>query len=199
MKATRICSFPDCGRQHSCKGLCASHYEQQRLRGRLTPLRRLTPAGTPFWERVNIVEDADSCWEWTAGTRGRDGRGCISINGRTESAPRVAWMLTNGPIDEGLFVCHKCDNPPCVRPDHLFLGTPGDNARDMSSKGRHSGWTGERPHGEKHPAATISDAQVIELRELRSLGWKQADLADRYGISQSSVSRITLGQQRRNP
>ena len=81
-----------------------------------------------FWRKV---QRDDGCWMWTAG---RDGDGYGSY--RNKRAHRVAWQLTRGPIPDGLVVCHSCDNPACVRPDHLFLGTQQDNIQDMLRKGR---------------------------------------------------------------
>lgn len=85
-----------------------------------------------FWSKVQKTDD---CWLWRA-TRFPKGYGQIKIKGRRRLAHRVAWELTNGPIPDGLQVCHHCDNPPCVRPDHLFLGTQSDNIQDAVSKGR---------------------------------------------------------------
>jgi len=80
------------------------------------------------------VHKTDSCWNWTASTR--NGYGAFKINGKVEGAHRVSWVLNNGEIPEGLFVCHKCDNPRCVNPEHLFLGTASDNMKDCYNKGR---------------------------------------------------------------
>lgn len=92
--------------------------------------------GDRFWSKVDRSGD---CWTWTA-SRTRHGYGRIGLgHDRVETAHRVSWMLANGPIPEGVFVCHRCDNPPCVRPDHLFLGTALDNIRDMIAKGRGRG------------------------------------------------------------
>jgi hypothetical protein len=85
-----------------------------------------------FWDRVLI---GDGCWEWQGATSGK-GYGRVSVGGRKLSAHRVAWTLWNGPITSGLFILHHCDNPPCVRPDHLFEGTHLVNMRDARSKGR---------------------------------------------------------------
>ena len=94
------------------------------------------PVEERFWEKVKKSTD---CWNWTAGTNSK-GYGRI-LNSRKEcegeiSAHRLSWVLHNGPIPEGLQVLHNCDNPPCVRPDHLFLGTNLDNMRDKKNKGR---------------------------------------------------------------
>ena len=94
-------------------------------------------APTRFWLKV---AKSDGCWEWTAGrSTGGYGQFKLYINGRhrTINAHRAGWLLFKGPIPDGMEVCHRCDNPPCVRLDHLFLGTISDNARDMVAKGRH--------------------------------------------------------------
>ena len=87
-----------------------------------------------FWQRVN-KEAEDGHWVWTGAKRGF-GYGQLFVNGKNQSAHRLSWELHNGPIPEGLWVLHKCDYPPCVNPEHLFLGTPQDNALDKCKKGR---------------------------------------------------------------
>ena len=92
------------------------------------------PAEIRFWEKVNKT---DTCWLWTA-QRTTGGYGVFRIrNPRAQTtAHRVAWEMAHGPIPDGLNVCHHCDTPSCVRPDHLFLGTQRENLRDMTVKGR---------------------------------------------------------------
>ncbi len=86
-----------------------------------------------FWDKVEII---NGCWLWMASRRSPKGYGQVVRYGKPQSAHRVSWELANGPIPKGLCVLHKCDNPPCVNPSHLFLGTPKDNADDSIRKGR---------------------------------------------------------------
>lgn len=102
-------------------------------------LKGKSPAGFPvadriprFWARV---QKGDGCWEWQ-GTRIAHGYGRLRVGSERVLAHRYSWRITNGPIPAGMSVLHRCDNPPCVRPDHLFLGTQLDNNRDRSAKGR---------------------------------------------------------------
>ena len=87
-----------------------------------------------FWAKVCKT---NGCWTWTA-SKNPHGYGQIRLSGKLTLAHRVSWTIHNGVIPEGLFVLHICDNPPCVRPDHLFLGTQKDNIRDAVAKKRHS-------------------------------------------------------------
>lgn len=101
-----------------------------------------------YWSKVNVVDDATSCWEWTAsGARGYGQIGAGSHDGPSLKAHRVSYELHHGPIPDGLVVCHACDNRGCVRPDHLWLGTQRENLLDMRAKGRNNdvGSPGPRP------------------------------------------------------
>lgn len=142
---------------------------------------------TRFWRHV---EKTDSCWLWT-GTMGTVGYGQISVEGRYVGTHRFSWELANGPIPSGLFVCHHCDNRRCVNPSHLFLGTHRDNMQDAARKGR-------TMHGEQHYAAKLTDAEVAEMRRLRTEeGVLHKDLAERFGVHQQHVEKILAGRARR--
>jgi len=147
-----------------------------------------------FFSKVNILSP-DECWEWKAGTF-KSGYGAFFIDGNNEGAHRVSWKIHNGKIPEGLSVLHKCDNPLCVNPDHLFLGTQEDNMTDKVSKGRQSSVI---LLGELNGQAVLVESQVIEIRELYSTGLvSQQDIADYFGVSRSHISNIITGHKWRN-
>ena len=180
-----ICVFEGCQASPRHIGLCIGHYIQrkrgqtlrplgiQRKRGveALAWLRAL--AGAPVW--------SDDCAEWP-GRRGKNGYGVLKQAGQYDQSHRVAYRLAHGPIPEGLFVCHTCDNPPCCNPRHLWAGTPKQNARDSIAKGR-------RHH------AGITDAQKHAIRDGLAAGMKSCDLARQLGISDASVSRVKHGRR----
>ena len=137
-----------------------------------------------FWSRV---AKSDGCWEWTAG-RFDTGYGAFCSARKTLYAHRVSWQLTNGKIPDGLFVCHRCDNRGCVRPDHLFLGTNRDNQIDAREKGRL-----RPPRGESHGAAKLTAAAVELARFMRRDGLKQKEVASILGVSRQTISNIERG------
>ncbi|MDQ5870783.1 MAG: HNH endonuclease [Acidobacteriota bacterium] len=154
---------------------------------------------TRFWSKVQGSDEG--CWLWL-GSRGSKGYGQLRIfdgpigdTGRLVRAHRISYELNVGPIPTGLWVLHHCDNPPCVRPDHLFLGTVSDNAQDMLRKGRgvFQQHPERHPRGEAHPMAKLSIEDVAELRRLREIGWSQNALSRRFRTTQSNVWRIIHG------
>jgi hypothetical protein len=130
----------------------------------------------------------DSCWLWTGYKRNALGHGALSVHDRPVWVHRLAYALTYGPIAPDAVICHRCDVPACVRPDHLFIGTQADNVADMERKGRARKVALQ---GEAHPQAHLSDVQVGELRALHAGGLTdQRALAARFGVSQSTVWRL---------
>lgn len=142
-----------------------------------------------FWRNV---DKSGPCWEWI-GPRGKRRYGWFCFQGVSQSAHRFVFELVNGPIPKGMFVCHQCDNPACVRPEHLFLGTPKDNTHDMLRKGRRV-----LLMGEQNGAARLSNADVARLRELSHAGARGTDLAKTFNISEAQVSVIRSGKSRRH-
>lgn len=148
------------------------------------------PPETRFWPNV---EKTDSCWHWTGQSSGKLGYGRIAWARSFVLAHRVSWEIHHGPIPAGLFVCHRCDTPSCVRPDHLFLGTPADNTRDMLAKGRHHASHAPRLAGEAHPQARLTQADVAEIRRQRANNVPLGVIAAAFHISKGHVCRIVLG------
>lgn len=144
-----------------------------------------------FWDKVDRRGD-DECWEWTA-SKIPSGYGAFRHKGKTLTASRVAWKLTNGPIPDGehygtTCVCHKCDNPACCNPGHLFLGTQQDNIADMFEKGRDN-----RARGIRHGMSKLTDTDVRLIKIWLGLGYFQQEIADAFGVCQVNISSIKLG------
>ena len=144
-----------------------------------------------FWGKVDR-KGPDECWPWTAASS-TSGHGRFWRDGKLVVASRVAWELAHGPIPAGLFVLHRCDNPLCMNPDHLFLGTQQDNVADMVQKGRLKPYSA---CGENHHHAKFTDADVRSIRsDYRAGGVSQRELARRYNASQGAISDIVLGRR----
>lgn len=137
------------------------------------------------------VDETTGCWNWNSLTR--KGYGYLkSGNSKKLSAHRVSWELHHGEIPDGLWVLHRCDNPQCVNPDHLFVGTAKDNNEDMMSKGRQKlNNSGNWQAGEKHRKSKLSSEAVAIIREKRM---RPTDYSKIYGISVSTVCNIQAGR-----
>ena len=141
-----------------------------------------------FWSKV-VVGGSDECWFWQAGVRRKDeGYGAFWLDGRHQPAHRVAWMLTHGSAPQkGIVVCHRCDQPRCCNPVHLFLGTPKQNNDDKVKKRRHV-------FGERVNTAKLTEDQVVEIRAAKPKGRAangyRRDLALRFDVSVYTISDI---------
>lgn len=142
-----------------------------------------------FWRKIDKSSGELGCWPWQGARTGND-YGYIRLNGIRFAAHRLAYALTNGAIPKDLFVCHRCDNPRCCNPAHLFLGSASDNTRDSVAKGR---WhmPAKKRVGSKHGRAKIDERQAIEIRRAYTTGSvSQEQLASRYHISERSIYGI---------
>lgn len=150
-----------------------------------------------FWSKV---QKSEGCWLWQGATGSTSPYGVIRAFGRQTTAHRVSYRLANGPIPAGQQVLHTCDNPLCVKPSHLFLGTQLDNMRDMISKGRQA--TGHKLNhsdqtGELNANAKLTNDQVAEMRRLFAAGVSQADLMRSFGTTRANVNCIVRYKSRR--
>lgn len=145
-----------------------------------------------FWSKVDCTAGLFECWLWTADKSPEMGYGHIKIKGKTMQAHRLVWELLNGPIPNGMCVCHTCDNGSCCNPSHLWIGTIADNNHDRSAKGRTTRTGPKHPsRGEKHPSHKISDAQVEEIRSIHAQKtMTQCAMAVKFGVSTTLISYI---------
>lgn len=156
-----------------------------------------------FWARVDMHPGLESCWLWTGPPDG-NGYGRASIgHHRVALAHRVSYAVEHGPLAPDVCVLHRCDNPPCVRPDHLFPGDRGVNARDMAAKGRQHVQRnpGARPvcpmekraRGEGHGNAKLTAAAVLAIRERAAAGETKRHLAREFGVTPGIISSVSTG------
>lgn len=131
---------------------------------------------------LSKINRTESCWLW-AGALDRKRYGICTVDYKNYRAHRYVYAVYNGDIPSGMLVCHKCDNPSCVNPEHLFLGTAKQNSEDMISKNRF-------PHSENHPNAKLTNEQVKLIRQDNRT---DGIIAKEYGISRERISAIQRG------
>ena len=181
--ADNICSINGCESPVVGRGWCNKHWLRWRRYGDPTmglsygPENRLIR----FWAKVDKA-GPDDCWEWMA-HRKFDGYGRFRVAGEYPMAHRFSYELHVGPIPDGMCVCHSCDNPACVNPAHLWLGTNDENMTDMARKGRARPPTGENSHWAK---LTEDDVRAIRADQTST----QRELAAKYGVNRSLISMI---------
>ena len=154
-----------------------------------------------FWASVDISGRPDSCWLWR-GARSKSGYGNFRINYKQHKAHRLAYEFTYGPICDGLFACHHCDNPPCCNPHHLFLGTAQDNSDDFFKKGRKRKEEpfevmSQRSRGSGNGRAKLSESDIPCIRKLQG-GKDIKEVAKLFHVSPSMVRFIWKGENWRH-
>jgi len=179
------CLYQDCQRSAVSKGMCDKHYRRH-LKGRTEGIRKVHEGNEVQRFMQKFEKRENGCWIWIAGTV-KNAKGIKygkhwDDSGKTVSAHRFSYKHFYGGIPKGMFVCHKCDTPLCVNPNHLWCGTHKDNMKDMTNKNRQHKAYGERFHTSK-----LTNAQAIEIRK-SNLNCK--DISEKYNVSKQTIRRI---------
>jgi hypothetical protein len=171
---------------------CSPGCKQASQRGHVVPWLRVEKEDlkTRFMRHVEKEDDGKRCWLWV-GTKNKAGYGGIQVNGKRALVHRISYMLHHGAIPEGVgfhghVVCHACDNPSCVNPGHLFLGSQYTNMQDRDAKGRRAALIGSQ-----HGMASLSEEDVKTILEIAATGrYTQTKIGKMFGVSNSTVSLI---------
>lgn len=155
-----------------------------------------------FFQQNIEISLLTGCWNWK-GKKNESGYGTMwnptIRNGKKTNAHQFSYILYNGEIPDGMFVCHKCDNPSCVNPNHLFLGTPQDNVDDKMRKGRHRTRVfhgKDHPqHGTHSPYNKLSESDVQEIRKLYGEGETLRGIASKFGVVHGVINNIIQGRK----
>jgi len=139
-----------------------------------------------FWSKV-IIKGLDDCWEWK-NCKNQKGYGSFYFDKKLRYAHRVSYFLSHGQFDESLFVLHHCDNPSCVNPNHLFLGTIKENSDDMILKGRDI-----HPKGSDHPSSKLIENDILKIVELINENYNYADIANVFNVGSTTINNIAQG------
>jgi hypothetical protein len=194
------CKVDGCPSRHYARGWCVKHYNRWRKHGdplvsRTCPREATDEERLRFtgWTEVVRRPDLGPCWEWDGGTSST-GYGVVDLGRRQSTgAHRLAHKVWIGPLADDEKACHRCDNPPCMNPGHLFAGSAGDNMADMVTKNRDR-------NGERHANAKLSDADVAAIRATYTgQRGEQVRLAEHYGVSRTYVNWIVRDLRRTRP
>jgi len=194
-----ICKVNNCGREVYAKSMCASHNSRFNRTGdanEMVPIKNIKMSLIDRFKEKIAPKNSNGCMEWMACLS--DNRyGAFITGSRTKRtrkryiAHRLSYELFVGAIPKGKCVLHKCDNPKCVNPEHLFLGTQSDNMKDMIKKGRdfHVALLGS-----KHGNAKLNEEQVMEIKDKIKNGISLIELSKIYNVSPENISSIKRGK-----
>lgn len=185
----------DCG--HTCAG---NTFEgrtvfvfMENLARQYGPRPRTFDESIPWFWKLVVKGSPACCWKWS-GARLSDGYGRFKTDGKFITSHRFSYILHFGDIPKNQCVCHRCDNPPCCNPEHLFLGTKKENADDRDKKGRNVNF-----HGEEHGSSKLTAVDVIKIRDSYKTGTvTQLSLARQFGVSKSAIMMIVTNRNWRH-
>jgi len=198
MQAVTLSSFPMSGtllREAACnlrrELVSGVGIEDRKMSGYIP-----RPIESRFWPKVDKSMGPDNCWPWI-GDKWKSGYGRFFLHKKSARNPsrkvvaahRQSYALTHGPIPAGFHVLHRCDNPPCCNPSHLFLGTDADNVADCIKKGRRA-----NQGGETNGRTTLRNSDILEIRRELTLGVSVKVLSQKYGLCLSSIYNIRHGR-----
>lgn len=181
----RTCKIDHCNLPSRSRGWCEKHYVRWYRHG--SPHTTLRNRESVTWEHLlskSTLNPKTSCIEWNQSTS--TGYGVLQYKGKVVRTHRISYELNIGPIPDGLFVCHHCDNRICINPNHLFIGTQLDNIRDMIAKGRGS------PHrGEASGTSIFTESDVLHIRKTYKGRYGECkQLMKKYGVSKSTILAV---------
>ena len=180
----RICAIPDCNQKQFSSDYCSRHYNrllnnrplEKKSFHELNPKERL--------DKFVTIDLKSQCWIWT-GSKNKKNYGCIHFKGKTRIAHRLAYELYKGQIPKGLLVCHNCDNPSCINPDHLFLGTNQDNSNDKFSKNRE-----KILYGQSNGNSKLTTNEVVNIKRMLISGYTPTEISRKFNVSDGAIFSI---------
>lgn len=187
-----VCSIEGCDREVNSRGWCHKHYYRWYVHGDPTftcQSRKLKYKNSrDVLESGFLKREPDDCWEWLR-SLSPFGYGKAWWNGKMYQAHRLSWEAYNGEIPDGLCVLHRCDNPKCINPSHLFLGSHKDNNKDMAKKGRH--WD---CRGSNNPRTNLTEENILEIRSLIQKGVSPLEISTMYNVNRPVIYEIKSGK-----
>ena len=176
----RLCSIEGCNKPHKARGWCNKHYQRWCVGTPVLNHDRIAARLSLY----SIPEPNSGCWLWTA-NYDKGGYGRIKYKGRDIGAHRASWIIYRGSIPPGAFVCHKCDVPECINPDHLYLGNHRENMQDKCTRNRQA-------RGEGNGQSKLTSEQVLQIKSDPRI---HRIIAASYGIHRVTVSKIKRGKK----
>ena len=195
MKTKVKVNCSECNKEYEIDKGHLSTIKKRNSRNYCSLLCKCRPIEERFWVKVDIKSSWEECWNWTAGCRTKKGYGTIKYNGKHVDSHRLSWMMFNNRFDltPKDYICHRCDNPSCVNPSHLFLGNAQINAKDAYDKGRIKMPISEGVRfkkGDKAYNSVLTDDDVLKIREMIKDGFLIKNIALLFGVSRYKITDI---------